>query len=266
MHVHFLDPYWPGQSPIHRLDGRVKFLLMVALILTISLTPTLAWPVYGLILVLLIALAILAGIGVGYVWKRASLALPFVLAALPLMFTQGENVLCALPRHAPLFVVYREGLERFISITLKSFLSVQAAILVVASTPFPELLQAMRGVGAPRLLTAMFGMTWRYLFVLADEVLRLMQARAARSGRTDGRRVGGTLLWRARVTGGMAGSLFLRGLERSERIYAAMLSRGYDGEVRGLPLPPLSRAARITLATALLVMASLLALGLLGWG
>ena len=39
-------------------------------------------------------------------------------------------------------------------------------------------------------------------------------------------------MWRAKVLGGMIGSLFLRSYERSERIYAAMLSRGFDGSVR----------------------------------
>lgn len=266
MHIHFLDPYRPGNSPVHALDGRVKFLLTVALILTISLLPPTAWPVYLLILMLLIATEVLAEVGVGYVWKRAALVLPFALAALPLIFTRGNALLFAWPSDSPVLHVYREGTERFVGVALKSFLSVQAAIVLVASTPLPQLLQAMRGVGIPRLLTAMFGMTWRYLFVLTDEALRLMRARTARSGRVDGRRAGGTWFWRARVTGGMAGSLFLRGLERSERIYAAMLARGYDGEVRGLPLPPLSRVDRITLTIALTIMTFLLALGFLGWG
>ena len=86
---------------------------------------------------------------------------------------------------------------------------------------------------------------WRYLFVLVDEVLRLMRAREARSGHPvepRRRRIGGSLAWRARVTGGMAGNLMLRSFDRSERIYAAMASRGYDGEVRGLPRPPVPRA------------------------
>jgi cobalt/nickel transport system permease protein len=37
--------------------------------------------------------------------------------------------------------------------------------------------------------------------------------------------------WRARIAGHMAGQLFLRSYERSDRIYNAMLSRGYKGEL-----------------------------------
>lgn len=127
------------------------------------------------------------------------------------------------------------GVVRFVSIVIKSWLSVQAAILLAATTSFPDLLAAMRAVHVPRLLVAVLAMMWRYLFVLSDEALRLMRAREARSA-SDGLhgRTGGSLVWRGKVTGGMVGSLFVRSLERGERIHAAMTARGYDGEVRTL--------------------------------
>jgi len=65
------------------------------------------------------------------------------------------------------------------------------------------------------------------------------------------------------VAGGMAGSLFLRAFERSDRIYNAMLSRGYDGEVRALPLPALQRWHWLVLAGGLGLLALLLALAYL---
>ena len=64
----------------------------------------------------------------------------------------------------------------------------------------------------------------------------------------------------------MAGNLFLRSYERADRIYAAMLSRGYDGEVRGFPLPALAPAGRITLAVGLAVLLGLVVFGYAGWG
>jgi cobalt/nickel transport system permease protein len=101
--------------------------------------------------------------------------------------------------------------------------------------------------------------------VLVDEVLRLLRARAARSGELGltGVKSGGSLAWRARVAGGMAGSLFLRAFERSDRIYMAMLSRGYDGEVRALPLPPLTRWHWLVLLVGLAVDALMLFLAYL---
>ena len=87
----------------------------------------------------------------------------------------------------------------------------------------------MRSLHVPAVLTATISFMYRYLFVLVDEAMRLQTARASRSVGA-----GRTVWWRARVLGGMIGSLFIRSYERSERIYAAMMSRGFAGEVRTL--------------------------------
>lgn len=270
MQLHFLDPYRPAKSLLHTADARVKFLLAIAFILTASLTPFGAWPVYILLFALLLSVTLFSELGVGFVLIRAFLALPFVLAALPVIFTSSGTTLFSFPLGGWTVTASIEGVERFASIVLKSWLSVQAAILLAACTPFPELLQAMRAVGIPRLLVAMFGLMWRYLFVLVDEALRLMRARAARSGvnsdATTSRKVGGSILWRAQVAGGMAGNLFLRGIERSDRIYVAMLSRGYNGEVRALPLPTLTRGSWLALGMGISTLSLLLIFGILFWG
>ncbi len=72
---------------------------------------------------------------------------------------------------------------------------------------------------------------YRYIFVLSDEVIRLLRARDACSARVPGLNGGGTAIWRAKTAGNMAGQLFLRSYERSDRVYNAMLSRGYQGEI-----------------------------------
>ena len=69
----------------------------------------------------------------------------------------------------------------------------------------------------------------------------MLLARASRSAALEGRRAGGGLRWRARVAGSLVGTLFVRSLERSERVHAAMLARGYDGEPRHPRLAPAQR-------------------------
>lgn len=268
MHVHFLDPYRPRASLVHRLDARVKLVLALAFILSCSLTPDGAWPAYLLLLALALSAALLSELGIGFVLKRAALALPFVLAALPLVFTAPGESLLSIPLGVLNINISGPGLARFASIALKSWISVQAAIILASSTPFPELLAAMRAVRIPRLLVAIFGLMWRYLFVLVDEVLRLTRARAARSGHSDRAdvRPGGSWAWRARVTGGMAGNLFMRALERSDRIYMAMVSRGYDGEVRSTPLPALGTTHWTLLFAGLVFLVLLQLFSHLLWG
>jgi cobalt/nickel transport system permease protein len=161
--------------------------------------------------------------------------------------------------------VYQAGVERFISIALKSWISLQIAIVLASSTPFPDLLVAMRAIRIPRLIVAIFSLMWRYLFVLVDETIRLLRARSARSGQSidPQLKTGGSIGWRARVAGGLAGNLFVRAIERSDRIYMAMLARGYDGEVRSLPLPRLSGASWLVVFLGLALCGLLLALSIL---
>jgi cobalt/nickel transport system permease protein len=237
----------------------------VGFILTTALIPIGAWAAYILAFSFVLSFAITSGLGVGYVMRRAVLALPFVLAALPVIVTTPGQSWFTLTIGGWDIVASVEGLERFASVAFKSWISVQAAILLTATTSFPDLLVAMRAIRVPRLLVAVFGLMWRYLFVLVDEALRLMRARTARSGVSNGMKdkLGGSVSWRARVVGGMAGSLFVRSIERSDRIYQAMLSRGYDGEVRALPLPGLRPTDWLILAAGVAVYSLLLALSLL---
>lgn len=265
MHVHYLDPYHPKESLVHRLDPRIKFVLAVAFILTTALIPQGTWPVYVLLMAIILCVDVLSELGVGFILKRSVLALPFVLAAVPIIFTAPGPEITTFTIGSWELTISQVGLERFISIGLKSWISIQCAIVLAASTPFPDILVAMRAIRLPKLIVAIFGLMWRYLFVLVDEVIRLNRARASRSGnpgRANGK-VGGSLVWRAKVTGGMVGSLFLRALERSDRIYMAMLSRGYDGEIRTLPFAKLKPTDWIILIFSLAIFSLLIVISYL---
>ncbi len=261
MHLHFNDPYRERDSPLHSLDPRVKVLGAVGYIAGCSLLPPGAWLAYLALFLLLMGLVGGARLGWGFTLRRSFVALPFVLAALALPFSVPGATVFELPWLG--WTVSDLGLLRLATVVLRSWLAVQAAILLTATTRFHEILWALRALGLPPVLVGTLGFMYRYLFVLGDEALRLLRARAARSARLPGSQ-GPPLAWQARVAGGMVGGLFLRSLERSERIYHAMLARGYDGRPRRLATP--TRGGRQWLA--LLIFAATLAgiLGLARWG
>jgi cobalt/nickel transport system permease protein len=149
-----------------------------------------------------------------------------------------------------------EGLRIFTTVALKSWLSVQAALLLTYTTPFHDLLDAMRELRVPRIFVAIIGFMYRYLAVLGDEAQRLMRARASRSAEPEDGRGGGSIAWRAQVTGNLVGSLFLRTYERSERIYAAMQARGFEGTFRHMELRAIRPAEWVTLAVGLVLLAA----------
>jgi cobalt/nickel transport system permease protein len=198
-----------------------------------------AWPAFALLFVFASAAALLSGLGLFWVQRRALVAVPFALAAVTVLFTTAGPALFTLTLGSWHLRVTEPGLVRFSSILIKSWLSVQVAVLLAATTPFPDLVNGMRALRLPRVLVAIVSFMWRYIFVLVDEVMRLRRARAARSAVQPGRKSGGSLSWRARVAGGMAGNLFIRSYARSERIYQAMAARGYQGELHVLTPPPL---------------------------
>jgi cobalt/nickel transport system permease protein len=259
--IDIADPYQAGDSLWHRADPRAKLLVVVGFILSLSLIPIGRWAGVALLAGLLTAGIFSARLDLRWLLRRSLLALPFVLAALPLPLTTPGQPLATVPLLG--WPISLEGTLRLLTILVKSWLSVQAALLLVATTPFYEILWGLRGLQMPRLLVAVVALMYRYLFVLADEAARLVRARASRAALLPGRRRPG-LLWQARSAGNMVGALFVRALERSERVYAAMLSRGYTGELRVLDPPAWRPADAWLLLGALFALAGAILLGRLG--
>jgi len=234
MHADAFDRFHEANSRLHRLDPRVKVVVAVSFILSNALLPDGAWVAFGLSWIVLLWANQLSSLGVDFSFRRSFIALPFALAAVSAIFSPLGTPLAEW-HLGPLTLIPTDyGLVKFGSILLRSWLSVQVAILLVATTRFPDMIHAFEHLRVPTVLTMVVSFLYRYLFVLSDEVLRLLRARQSRSASVPGYKSGRSVFWRARVTGNMAGQLFLRSYERSDRIYNAMLARGYTGQLRTL--------------------------------
>ena len=231
MHSDAFDRYHHGHSPIHSLDPRVKVLVTLAFIISNALLPDGAWIAFALAWIFILVANIFSQLGTGFTFRRSFIALPFALAAITVLFSIPGQPVSSFRFLMWTFTVTDAGLLRFVSIVIRSWLSVQMAILLVAVTEFPKIVHALNHLRVPTIITVIISFLYRYLFVLVDEVLRLLRARQARSAAAAGKSAGGNVMWRARIAGHMAGQLFLRSYERSDRIYNAMLSRGYKGEL-----------------------------------
>lgn len=247
------ERYQEGSSLVHRLDPRAKLVLAVAYILSATLTPPGRWAALALLALLLAGSLAASRLNLVFVLKRSALALPFVMVALPLLFTRAGEELFTLSVLGWGLTASREGAVALGSILIKSWLSVVAALVLACTTPFPDLVFAMRWLRLPAILVSTVSFLYRYMFVIAEEAGRLLRAREARSA-SLGKGSGGTLGWRARVLGGMVGSLFLRSYERSERIYVAMQARGFQGEIRTLKAPTLQWNTILLSVLALLTL------------
>ena len=231
MHFDAFDRYHEKESFVHHLDPRVKVVVTVAFIVSNALLPDGAWIAFALAWVFLLAANLLSQLGTFYSLRNSLIALPFALIAVTVLFSIPGLPLLSFKLLMWNLTITDAGLLRFVSILIRSWLSVQMAILLVAVTRFPDLIHALEHLRVPAILTTIIAFLYRYLFVLTDEVFRLIRARESRSATAAGRKSGGGVLWRGRIAGHMAGQLFLRSYERSDRIYKAMVARGYAGHL-----------------------------------
>jgi cobalt/nickel transport system permease protein len=231
MHFDAFDRYHEKESFIHHLDPRVKVVVTIAFIVSNALLPDGAWVAFVFAWLFLLTANGFSRLGIAYTFKRSLVALPFALIAITVLFSIPGKALFTFQLFRMDFTITDAGLLRFVSIIIRSWLSVQIALLLVAVTRFPDLIHAFEHLRVPAILTTIIAFLYRYLFVLTDEVFRLLRARESRSAGATGKRSGGGVLWRAKIAGNMAGQLFLRSYERSDRIYNAMLSRGYTGHL-----------------------------------
>lgn len=253
MHFDLSDQYRHRNSFIHHLDPRVKVVLTFGYIFALGLIPVERWWAFGFFLILVLVVSSMAKLGPLFAIRRSYVALPFMLAALAVPFTITGPIVFRLPLLG--WTISEPGLIRFISILLRSWLAVQAAVLLTVTIRFPDLLWSLSALRMPRPIVAIVGFMYRYLFVLADEATRMLRARAARSAHLTGH-ASSSIVWQGRVAGLMVGSLFMRALERSERVYNAMLARGYDGQIRVLTRFKMMKLDWVTLIFVLLLLST----------
>jgi len=198
----FIDRYSRIESPIHRLSAMVKLVVSFCLILLVISFPVYHHVLFASITGFLLVLLILSKI-----------PLKFIIGRLLLLetFTLGIALLALLKPN---------GVTVFLSIFIKSTLCLLTVILLSNSTPFSELTEVLKRLKIPSLIITILALMYRYIFVLIDELERMVRARESRSFIAN-------RMSRWMVLASIVGQLFIRSTERAERIYAAMSARGW---------------------------------------
>jgi cobalt/nickel transport system permease protein len=240
-------------SRIHRLDPRAKILGLLGVTVVAVTTPLSAWPVWACCGAVLVAVAALARVPPAVIGRRALPVLPVVLlAAAFIPFARaGEEVFALGPLSAS-----DAGLRALLAVSVKATIGTVSAVLLTCTASVPALLRGLEALRVPRVLTLVAAFAYRYLFVVADEARRMRTALAARGYRAR------TPLALAPL-GRVVGALFLRSYARGERVYLAMLARGYAGAMPAAAPLRLARADRMFLAAVALALVP--ARAALGW-
>ncbi|MBM4128607.1 MAG: cobalt ECF transporter T component CbiQ [Nitrospira sp.] len=219
--VGYLDSLSYRDTFVHKLDPRVKVLVSFIFILFVvsfpkydlsGLMPYFIYPVF---------LLTAGDIPVKAIAKKVLYISPFAIFIgifNPLLDTEVVLTLSGLP--------VTGGWISFLSIIVKFILTVSTALLLIAVTSFPGICEALARMKLPKVFVIQLLFLYRYLFVLLEEALRMLRARDARSSGKQGKDIKTFIR--------LISVLLLRTIERAERIYQAMLSRGFRGEIRVL--------------------------------
>ena len=242
-----IDRFAHLSSPIQRWDPRFKIATLGLLALGIALVQSV--PVAFMALVAALAIVGISGLPLHFIRHGLSFVLFFLIPfflIMPLTYP-GEATW-----HVMGLPVSIEGLRLATLIFVKAIAIVLVTFVMFGSSRFDISMISLQHLKCPSVIVQMLLFTYRYTFVFLEEMRRMQTSMRARGfvPRTDG----ATL----RIYGNFVGTLLVRSFERTERVYKAMLSKGYQGEFHTLVRFESDRVDLIKAGAALLVLITLL--------
>jgi cobalt/nickel transport system permease protein len=224
---------------LQSLDPRAKLISILTLIFATSLIGDLRLLIFVYMFTLL--LSYLSKIEILFFIKRVWLFIPIFagIIAIPMIFNiffPGDPlfVLAYLGPGAHLgpfslpssIYITREGVNAAVIFTMRVATCVSAVVLLFLTTPQQILFKSLRTLGVPKIYVFTMGMTYRYIFLLMNMVREMYIAKKARTIKARG------MFEEQKWVGGRIGYTLIRSLDMSEKVHKAMMSRGYNGDVK----------------------------------
>lgn len=225
-----IGQFFPGDSPVHRLDPRVKLLLTLAFIVTLFLA---AGPIsYAIVILFLISIIGISHISPKLVLRGLKPILFIIVftAALNLFYTPGEYLWQWGFLH-----ISKEGIRVAIFMVLRLMLLIVATSMLTYTTSpiqltdgLERLLSPLKKLHAPvHELSMMMSIALRFIPTLIEETEKIISAQKARGADFDS----GNLLQRAKAMVPILVPLFISAFRRADELATAMECRLYRGDV-----------------------------------
>jgi cobalt/nickel transport system permease protein len=227
-----LDRWGRGASALHRRDARAKTIAVLVFLIVLATARRSFLPLGACYLGILVAVIVAARLPLLAVLKRAAVVLPFTAVFAAISLAAGEPMRAA-------------------ALVGKSYLSALAVLILVSSTPLPQLLAGLERMGVPRFLLMVAQFLYRYLFVISEEAQHMRAALQAKSGSLRNN------FWNREKFGAPAGVLsvlFARSYAHAEGVHQAMMARGFHGHFLTLSGRTFARADGLFVVVALTVI------------
>lgn len=208
-------------SPIHNLEGRIKLISTIFIIVVCVISQELFIPIM-LEIFLLIVLKVAK---LSYIdsFRRLLMLLPFGGAIIIFQpFIQPGNIIWT---YSWLHVT-DVGLNWAILLLVRLIVSLTAIIIYSSTTPLQEMASSFRKLKMPRDLAMILSIMVRFLFLFVDELAAIRKSQKSRNFNIHG---GNTpYKWRVKQVGYTIGMMFLKAYEQGERVHKSMVSRGFS--------------------------------------
>jgi len=213
-----IDKYASLNSPIHRFDPRAKIISFLFLIFSIALLPDLKLAFIGFVASIFLLIF-------------SKLPFSFVIHYLKWIFLFISPFLIIMPfsvEGKEIFNFYgmkmtQEGLIYGLLISVRAVSAVILIFPMIATMKFEKTLKALNSLKVPNILVQILMFSYRYIFTFIEEFQNMLRAMQSRGFKLKANSC--TL----EIMGKAVGMLFVKGYERSERVYQAMQARGYSG-------------------------------------
>ena len=202
-----LEQFARRASYLHDIDPRAKIAALAVFLGAVGTLPIVNSAAYFGFAAILFLGAMLANLPFLFLFARAAAVLPFSLTFALISWISGDA-------------------QRAIALAVKSFLSTFAVLLLIGSTPLPNLLRGLESFRAPAILLMIIQFLYRYLFVVVEQAARMRLAAQCRGGGIYSNRE--SMFQRA---AGVLSVLFARSYGRAEGIHQSMLARGFNGQL-----------------------------------
>ena len=222
--INVLEKETMGQSFLHLMDGRVKLILLIFIIVFAVFSTQII--VMMFLEIYLLSLIFLSHVSFKNSLTRILLLLPFggfIIAVQP--FIHPGNVIWS---GAFGLQVTDAGLMWAALLMSRLIVALTAIVLLSSISPMQEVVQSFRKLGMPREFAMILSLMIRFLFMFYDELHRIMHAQKARCFDAFNKKL--SYKWRMKQLGYTVAMMFLRAYEQGETIYLSMASRGFSDE------------------------------------
>jgi cobalt/nickel transport system permease protein len=213
-----IDEYASMDSPIHHFDPRAKIVSFTLLIFSFVFVNDIGIALLGFLFSLFILL--ISGLPLGFALKRIRMVSFFLFPLLLIMPLTVEGTELINIAGVPVSI---EGLAYASLIIIRALAAVTLSITMLATTRFDMTIKALYALRVPGILVQMLMFTYRYIFVIMDEFSRMWESMECKGFTLKANYHG------LSIFGNLLGMLIIKSYDRTNRVYQAMVSKGYTG-------------------------------------